>query len=215
MTPKIKDKKNKRWLAKQSKFAGDKNLSLKMRALIALHNYRNSPESFNSYPEEMCKDDASLLMEYFCESVNNKKPILNEALEYFRDCFENVLKDAHSLERCFNFTKRNKKNPDMPPEYLNEMTHDIMDKGINLNEACIIQKNKTGIKVKTLNQHFNEFAETLFDSWLIHQVLVKKKIYRDFRKELKVHQITAIKKYFKYTISDNGLIFIKSESKKI
>ena len=115
----------------------------------------------------------------------------------------------------FNFIKRNKKNPQMPPEYLNEMTHDIMDRGFNLNDACIIQKNKTGIKVKTLNQHFNEFAETLFDSWLAHQIIVNKKIYKDFRTDLKKYQITALKKYFKYTISDNGLVFIKSESKKI
>ena len=213
MATKIKVEKKKRWLAHESKFAGDKNVSLKMRALMALHIYRNNPEFFNSYPEEMHKDDATLLMEYFCDCVNNNKPLEKEALEYFRDCFENVVKDTYSLDRCFNFIKRNKKNPHMPPDYLHEMTHDIMDKGINLNDACIIQKNKTGIKVKTLNQHFNEFAETLFDSWLMHQVLVKKKTYRDFRKELKQHQITAIKKYFKYTISDNGLVFIKSESK--
>lgn len=213
MAPRIKDKKNKRWLAKQSKFTGDKNLSLKMRALIALHNYRNSPESFNSYPEEMCKDDASLLMEYFCESVNNKKPILNEALEYFRDCFENALKDAHSLERCFNFTKRNKKNPDMPPEYLHEITRDIMDKGCNLKDACLAQERKTGLDEKTLNQYFNEFSETLIDSWFIHQIVVNKKIYKDLRTELKKDQITSLKKYFKYKISDTGVGFIKSESK--
>ena len=181
MASKFKDKKNKRWLAKQSKFTGDKNLSLKMRALIALHNYRNSPESFNSYPEEMCKDDASLLMEYYCESVNNQKPILKEVLEYFRDCFENVLKDTHSLERCFNFTKRNKKNPDMPPEYLHEITRDIMDKGCNLKDACLAQERKTGLDEKTLNQHFNEFSETLIDSWFIHQIVVNKKIYIDLR----------------------------------
>ena len=213
MAPRIKDKKNKRWLAKQSKFTGDKNLSLKMRALIALHNYRNSPESFNSYPEEMCKDDASLLMEYFCELVNNKKPILNEALEYFRDCFENALKDAHSLERCFNFTKRNKKNPDMPPEYLHEITRDIMDKGCNLKDACLAQERKTGLDEKTLNQYFNEFSETLIDSWFIHQIVVNKKIYKDLRTELKKDQITSLKKYFKYKISDTGVGFIKSESK--
>jgi hypothetical protein len=213
MASKLKDKKNKRWLAKQSKFTGDKNLSLKMRALIALHSYRNSPESFNSYPEEMCKDDASLLMEYFCESVNNKKPILNEALEYFRDCFENVLKDAHSLERCFNFTKRNKKNPDMPPDYLHEITRDIMDKGCNLKDACLAQERKTGLDQKTLNQHFNEFSETLIDSWFIHQIVVNKKIYKDLRTELKKDQITSLKKYFKYKISDTGVGFIKSESK--
>jgi hypothetical protein len=213
MASKLKDKNNKRWLAKQSKFTGDKNLSLKIRALIALHNYRNSPESFNSYPEEMCKDDASLLMEYFCESVNNQKPILNEALEYFRDCFENVLKDAQSLERCFNFTKRNKKNPNMPPEYLHEITRDIMDKGCNLKDACLAQEHKTGLDQKTLNQHFNKFSETLIDSWFIHQIVVNKKIYRDLRAELKKDQITSLKKYFKYKISDTGVGFIKSESK--
>ncbi len=213
MAPKLTEKKKKRWLASESKFAGDKNVSLRMRALMALHIYKNNPDFFNSYPEEMQKDDAAVLMEYFCDCINNKKPLENEILEYFRDCFENVLKQAYSLDRSFNFIKRNKKNLHAPPEYLIEMTHDIMDKGTNLNEACIAQKNKTGIKVKTLNQHFNLFAQTLFDNWLNHQIIVNKKIYKDFRKDFKQHQITAIKKYFKYRISDNGLVFLKSDLK--
>jgi len=206
-------KKKKRWLANESKFAGDKNVPLKMRALMALHTYRNNPEFFNSYPEETHKDDARLLMEYFCECVKKNEPIANEALEYFKDCFENVLKDVHSLDRCFNFIKRNKKNLHIPPEYLHEITKDIMDRGINLKDACIAQEHKTGLDQVTLTQHFNEFAETLFDSWLAHQIIVNKKIYKDFRTDLKKYQITALKKYFNYTISDNGLVFIKSESK--
>ena len=80
-------------------------------------------------------------------------------------------------------------------------------------DACIAQEHKTGLDQVTLNQHFNEFAETLFDSWLAHQIIVNKKIYKDFRTDLKKYQITALKKYFNYTISDNGLVFIKSESK--
>jgi hypothetical protein len=64
-----------------------------------------------------------------------------------------------------------------------------------------------------LNQNFNEFSETLIDSWFIHQIVVNKKIYKDLRTELKKDQITSLKKYFKYKISDTGVGFIKSESK--
>ena len=191
----------------------DQNLHLEFRVYYALEIYKKNPEFFNSYPDDIKVHSGKEIMEFFCFCVNNQKEIPKELLEYFRDCFEKILKGGLTLDRCLNLKTRNKKNPYISPTYLQDITHDIMDRGISLTDACIAQKHKTKKDVTTLINHFHEFSKYLLCDWLVHQEVVNKIKFTDLRKDLKKSQISAMKKYFKTSISEYGRRLIDSDPK--
>ncbi len=191
----------------------DENLLLEYRVHYALDIYKNNPEFFNSYPDDINVNSGKEIMEYFCFCVDNQKEIPKELLEYFRDCFKKILKGGLTLDRSLNLKTRNKKNPYISPTYLQDITHDIMDRGISLTDACIAQKHKTKKDVTTLINHFHEFSKYLLCDWLVHQEVVNKIKFTDLRKDLKKSQISAMKKYFKTSISEDGRRLIDSEPK--
>jgi hypothetical protein len=191
----------------------DKNLLLEYRVHYALDIYKNNPEFFNSYPDDIDVNSGKEIMEYFCICVDNQEKIPKELLEYFRDCFQKILKGGLTLNRCLNLTIRNKKNPYIAPEYLKDITHDIMNRGVSLTDACIAQEYKTKKDVTTLMNHFNEFSKFLISNWFVHQTIVNKIKFADLRKDLKKWQIKALKDYFKTAISEDGRRLVDSESK--
>ena len=161
----------------------DENLLLEYRVHYALDIYKNNPEFFNSYPDDINVNSGKEIMEYFCFCVDNQKEIPKELLEYFRDCFKKILKGGLTLDRSLNLKTRNKKNPYISPTYLQDITHDIMDRGISLTDACIAQKHKTKKDVTTLINHFHEFSKYLLCDWLVHQEVVNKIKFTDLRKD--------------------------------
>jgi len=191
----------------------DQNLLLEFRVYYALEIYKKNPEFFNSYPEDIKIHSGKEIMEFFCFCVNNQKPIPEELLEYFRDCFEKILKGGLTLDRCLNLKTRNKKNPYITPIYLENITHDIMDKGMNLTDACKAQERKTKKDTTTLMNHFHEFSKFLICDWLVHQELINKIKFTNLRNDLKKFQIEAMEKYFKTSISEDGRRLIDSEPK--
>jgi hypothetical protein len=176
----------------------DPELMLELTALNALDIYKNKPELFNSYPEDYYPDDAKVLIEFFCICVEQKKDIPPELLSYFRDCFRNILKGALSIERCLHLSGRTLKNPYLPPDYLKEITSDILDRGCTLIKACKEAHLRGVLKDdKTIMQNFNEFRRYLLTDWMVgKEINLKRKLSTT---DLTRHQIQAIKKYFKVT----------------
>lgn len=185
----------------------DQNLILQLSALNALDIYKNKPDLFNAYPEDYYPDDAKVLIEFFCFCVEEKKELPPELLNYFRDCFRNILKGGLSIERCLHLSGRPSKNPYLPPDYLDDFVVDVIENGFNLIEACK-QSHMRGIdkSEKTILQHFKEFNIYLFDQWIVHQEAVNKKNIIDLNKDITKAQHQAIKKYFKSSISPPGYI---------
>ena len=67
----------------------DEELLLEHQVKIALDIYKETPELFNSYPDEnYYPNDALKIMEYFCLCVDKKKKLPPHMLEYFRDSFK-------------------------------------------------------------------------------------------------------------------------------
>jgi hypothetical protein len=191
----------------QSKTPIDPELKFQFSALNALDIYKNKPELFNAYPEDYYPDDAKVLIEYFCICVEQKKDLRPELLDYFRDCFRNILKGGLSTNRCLHLSGRPSKNPYLPPDYLDNFVIDIIDNGLNLTEACK-QAHMRGVdkNEKTIMQHFKEFNIFLFDQWIDHQEANNKKIILDLKKDVTKTQYQAIKKHFKSSISAQGYI---------
>lgn len=174
-------------------------LGLTMHAYHALAQYKINPEYFNLYPEGVEVNDARMLLKFFCYCVNNNQEIPKELNEYLRDAFEKILEGNLTYDRCLNLVGRKEKHPYLAPEYLKEITEDILNKGLTLSESCKEKQIKTGKNYKTLMQHFGEYSETLLYGWFFFQEMNDKKItYED----LKSYQKKAIKKYFLNQIPD-------------
>ena len=175
-------------------------LRLTMQAYHALKQYKINPEYFNIYPEGIEIDDARMLLKFFCYCVNNDQEVPKELNEYLRDAFEKILEGNLTYDRCLNLVGRKEKHPYHPPEYLKEITEDILNKGITLSESCKEKQIKTGKNYKTLMQYFGEYSETLLYGWFFYQEMKGKKITY---KHLKAYQKKAIKKYFLDQVHEN------------
>jgi len=175
-------------------------LAVTMRAYHALSEYKINPELFNVYPEGFEIDDAKMLLNFFCYCVNNNRDIPEELNEYLKDAFEKILKGNLSYDRCLNLAGRKEKHPYHPPEYLKEITEDILNKGLTLSESCKEKQIKTGKNYKTLMQHFGEYSETLLYGWFFFQEMNGKRITYE---QLKSYQKKAIQKYFNNQVHEN------------
>jgi len=177
----------------------DHELLVEITAKYALDNYKNNPTLFNAYPEEdYYPNDAKILLEYFCLCVEKKKSMPPELLDYFKDCFKKILKGGQTFERCLNIVGRKQKNPYLPPDYLEDITSDILDKGYTLIKACK-EAHSRGVSKdnKTIMQNFNKFRQPLLSDWMVgKEINLKRKISTT---DLTYQQIQAIKKYFKIT----------------
>lgn len=184
---------------KEGDYSVSYELGLTMQAYRALHEYKINPKLFNVYPEGIEVDDARILLKFFCFCVNNNQEIPQELNDYLRDAFEKILKGNLSYERCLNFAGRKEKHPYHAPEYLREITDDILNKGLTLSESCKEKQIRTGKNYKTLMQHFGEYYETLLYGWFFfHEMNGKKVTYA----HLKAYQKKAIKKYFLNQVPD-------------
>jgi hypothetical protein len=177
----------------------NEELKLELHVKVALDIYKETPELFNSYPDESYyPNDALKMMEYFCLCVDKKKKLPPEMLEYFRDSFKKILKGGQSVERCLNIVGRKQKNPYLPPDYLEDITSDILDKGCTLIKACK-EAHLRGVTKddKTIMQNFNEFRQYLLMDWMVgKEINLKRKLSTT---DLTLQQIQAINKYFKIT----------------
>jgi hypothetical protein len=138
-------------------------------------------------------------MEYFCLCVDKKKKLPPQMLEYFRDSFKKILNGGQSIERCLNIVGRKQKNPYIFPDYLEDITSDILDNGYSLTKACK-EAHLRGITKddKTIMQNFNEFRQYLLFDWMVgKEISLKRKLQTI---DLTSKQIQAIKKYFKTTL---------------
>jgi len=177
----------------------NEELQLEFHVKMVLDTYKKTPELFNSYPDESYyPNDALKIMEYFCLCVDKKKKLPPEMLEYFRDSFKKILKGGQSLERCLNIVGRKQKNPYLHPDYLEDITSDILDKGYSLTQACK-EAHLRGVTKddKTIMQNFNEFSKSLLIDWMLgKEITLKRKLQST---DLDSKQIQAIKKYYKIT----------------
>jgi hypothetical protein len=177
----------------------NEELHLEFHVKMVLDIYKKTPELFNSYPDESYyPNDALKMMEYFCLCVDKKKKLPPEMLEYFRDSFKKILSGGQSIERCLNISGRKQKNPYLPPDYLEDITSDILDKGCTLIKA-IKESHLRGVTKdeKTIRQNFNEFKQHLLTDWMLgKEIDLKRKLSTT---DLTHPQIQAIKKYYKIT----------------
>jgi PHP family Zn ribbon phosphoesterase len=123
-----------------------------------------------------------------------------ESGKRLKDAFEKILKGNLSYDRCLNLAGRKEKHPYHPPEYLKEITEDILNKGLTLSESCKEKQIKTGKNYKTLMQHFGEYSETLLYGWFFFQEMNGKRITYE---QLKSYQKKAIQKYFHNQVHEN------------
>ena len=177
----------------------NEELQLEFHVKMVLDIYKETPELFNSYPDEKYyPNDALKIMEYFCLCVDKKKKLPPGMLEYFRDSFKKILRGGQSLERCLNIVGRKQKNPYLHPDYLEDITSDILDKGYSLTRACK-EAHLRGVSKddKTIMQNFNEFSKPLLIDWMLgKEISLKRKLLST---DLTNKQIQAIEKYFKTT----------------
>lgn len=173
---------------------------LELTAQNALYTYKNNPAHFNSYPDEdYYPNDAKILLEYFCFCIENQKEVPEELLGYFKDCFKKILNGSQSIERCLNLVGRKVRNKFLAPDYLSELTSNILDKGISLTKACK-EAQLSGVTKsdKTIMQDFNSYKNLLLFDWMVgKEISLNRKFYTT---DLTTQQHKAIKKYFKITL---------------
>lgn len=196
----------------------DKNLMLEFTAIMGLDTYKNNPDTFNSFPdEEYYPDVARIILEYFCYCINNKKEVPTELQEYLRDCFSKILKGGSTIEASMNLVGRKRKNPFLYPDYLDDITSDILGKGYSLTKACKeAQIRGVDKEVKYLMQQLKEYSIYCLNDWFLNQKVVNKIKFNNLYIDLTDKQKKSLNKYFDIEITKEGKVidFKKTSSKK-
>lgn len=192
----------------------DKNLMLEWVVHVGLETYNKTPEIFNSFPdEEYYPDSARAMLEYYCYCINNKKEIPDGLLEYFRDCFTKILKGGLTTDACLNLVGRKQKHPFLYPDYLDDITRDILDNEHDLTTACKeAQLRGVDKEVKYLMQQLNEYSLYCLQNWFVHQNVVNKVKFTNLNKDLTDKQRKALRKYFDIGITEQGGIINLKET---
>lgn len=185
----------------------------------SLLRYHKFPKTFNNHQtsNDYYFDEAKLMMEKFCEYVENKKDIPDQLNIYFKDCFLKVLKGGQSLERCFNFSGRKELNPYEFPDFLENVFSNIMEKEMSFTNAYITCQTDDAIDKdeKTIGNLLHKYSSQLFDNWL-YKNIDKIKTHDD----LTIWQKDKLKNSFKIDIEPVkdklqlfGLYLYKNENK--
>ena len=201
------------------KFEGniDKNLMLEWIVHVGLETYNKTPEIFNSFPdEEYYPDSARAMLEYYCYCINNKKEIPEGLLEYFRDCFAKILKGGLTTDACLNLVGRKQKHPFLYPDYLDDITRDILDNEYDLTKACKeAQLRGVDKEVKYLMQQLKEYSLYCLQNWFVHQNVVNKIKFTNLNNDLTDKQRKALRKYFDIGVTkEGGIIALKNTPPK-
>jgi hypothetical protein len=202
----IKEIKEAKKLGKKFEGNLDKNLMLEFVVHVGLDTYKRTPETFNSFPEgDYYPDIARSMLEYFCFCINNQKEVPSELLEYFRDCFAKILKGGLTTDACLNLVGRKKRHPFLYPDYLDDVTSDILDKEYDLTKACKEAQTR-GIdkEVKYLMQQFKQYSIYCLQHWFLHKRVTKKLQFNNLNTELTEKQKKALLKYFDIGVTEEG-----------